>query len=159
MSYVFKINDQTTEQRLQSTMDSSDLIELDPHTVHILYQQKGYVIECVSEAEGNNQYVLRYNGMEYTVQIEDDVLQTVNALGMMEALEKKGGDVMAPMPGKVLEILVNPGDTVEAGSPLMILEAMKMENVLKAAAPGTIGDIAVGPEQTVNKGDLLIKIS
>ncbi|WP_165212486.1 acetyl-CoA carboxylase biotin carboxyl carrier protein subunit [Streptococcus tangpeifui] len=71
-----------------------------------------------------------------------------------------GADAMpAPMPGTILKILVNPGDTVSENQPLMILEAMKMENEIVASSAGTISAIHVKEGQVVNAGDGLITIA
>lgn len=70
-----------------------------------------------------------------------------------------GADALsAPMPGTILRILVNVGDTVTENQPLMILEAMKMENEIVAASAGTVTGIHVTPGQVVNPGDGLITI-
>lgn len=70
------------------------------------------------------------------------------------------GDTMpAPMPGTILKILVNVGDTVSENQPLMILEAMKMENEIVAGKAGTVSAIHVSSGQTVNAGDGLITIA
>ncbi|WP_057491803.1 acetyl-CoA carboxylase biotin carboxyl carrier protein subunit [Streptococcus orisasini] len=65
----------------------------------------------------------------------------------------------APMPGTILKILVNVGDTVAENQPLMILEAMKMENEIVAGSAGTVSAIHVTPGQVVNAGDGLITIA
>ena len=71
-----------------------------------------------------------------------------------------GNDAMAaPMPGTILKILVNVGDTVAENQPLMILEAMKMENEIVAGSAGTVSAIHVTPGQVVNAGDGLITIA
>ncbi|MFC5631308.1 MULTISPECIES: acetyl-CoA carboxylase biotin carboxyl carrier protein subunit [Streptococcus] len=70
-----------------------------------------------------------------------------------------GADALsAPMPGTILRILVNVGDTVSENQPLMILEAMKMENEIVAASAGTVTGIHVTSGQVVNPGDGLITI-
>ncbi|MEQ9763935.1 acetyl-CoA carboxylase biotin carboxyl carrier protein subunit [Streptococcus sp. ZJ151] len=70
-----------------------------------------------------------------------------------------GADALAaPMPGTILNILVNVGDTVSENQPLMILEAMKMENEIVASSAGTVSAIHVTSGQTVNPGDGLITI-
>ena len=68
------------------------------------------------------------------------------------------GNLTAPMPGTILKILVSKGDKVEAGQPLIILEAMKMENNINASASGTVASIEVSPGQTVDTGQLLLTI-
>lgn len=66
-----------------------------------------------------------------------------------------GVKVEAPMPGTILDIRVNPGDSVSAGDVLMILEAMKMENEITAPQDGTVKEIATAKGAAVNSGDLL----
>ena len=71
-----------------------------------------------------------------------------------------GADAMpSPMPGNILRILVNIGDTVTENQPLMILEAMKMENEIVAAKAGVVAGIHVKEGQVVNPGDALITIN
>ncbi|MFU2193488.1 acetyl-CoA carboxylase biotin carboxyl carrier protein subunit [Streptococcus pluranimalium] len=71
-----------------------------------------------------------------------------------------GADALAaPMPGTILKVLVNVGDTVSENQPLMILEAMKMENEIVASSAGTVSAIHVTSGQTVNPGDGLITIN
>ena len=64
--------------------------------------------------------------------------------------------IIAPMPGKVLRVLVRPGDEVAARQPLVVVEAMKMENELSAARPGRVKDVAVAPGGSVEPGRLLV---
>ena len=71
-----------------------------------------------------------------------------------------GADAIpSPMPGNILRVLVNVGDTVTENQPLMILEAMKMENEIVAAKAGVVAGIHVKEGQVVNPGDALITIN
>ncbi len=70
---------------------------------------------------------------------------------------KKSGDVKAAIPGRVLRILVKPGDTVAASQPLLVLEAMKMENDVRSPRDGTVRSIEVAAGQAVGAGDILIR--
>ncbi|HCB27985.1 Biotin carboxyl carrier protein [Enterococcus durans] len=65
----------------------------------------------------------------------------------------------APMPGTILKILVNPGESVQENQPLMILEAMKMENEIIAGESGVVAGIHVSTGDMVNPGDALITIN
>jgi biotin carboxyl carrier protein len=67
-------------------------------------------------------------------------------------------EVRAFVPGTVLEVLVEPGQEVERGQPVVVIEAMKMRNALTAAAAGTVGEVRVTPGMLVSKGDLLVSI-
>ncbi len=66
--------------------------------------------------------------------------------------------VLAPMPGKVVALKVVPGDRVTTGAPLIVLEAMKMENDLVSSVDGTVKAIRIRPGAMVNTGDLLLVI-
>lgn len=68
------------------------------------------------------------------------------------------GSVTAPMPGTILDVKVSVGDQVKAGQPVVILEAMKMENEITATADGTIKEVRVSKGATVNPGDVLVTI-
>ncbi len=72
--------------------------------------------------------------------------------------EEKGGSLIAKMPGKVVKVLKNAGDLVKKGDPILIIEAMKMENEIKANAEGLIEKICVTPGQNINSGELLVAI-
>jgi biotin carboxyl carrier protein len=79
------------------------------------------------------------------------------------ALGSKGaaageGTVLSPMPGRVLKVLVAEGDAVEAGAPLVVVEAMKMENELCAARSGTVRKIHVAAGSTVESGARLVEV-
>ena len=69
---------------------------------------------------------------------------------------QKVNDVKAPMPGLILEIKVQPGQEVKKGDPIMILEAMKMENILKSPGDGIVREIKVVEKQNVEKNQILI---
>jgi 3-methylcrotonyl-CoA carboxylase alpha subunit len=70
----------------------------------------------------------------------------------------RSGVVVAPMPGKVVTVLVAPGDTVEAGQPLVVLEAMKMETTLTAEVGGAVSAVLVVAGATVDAGAVLVEI-
>jgi biotin carboxyl carrier protein len=60
------------------------------------------------------------------------------------------------MPGKVLSVKVKPGQSVKPGDALLVLEAMKMENVIKSAVEGVVEDVPAKPGMAVEKGELLV---
>lgn len=90
------------------------------------------------------------------VRNEQDLL--LDEMGFKTAGELSEGELNAPMPGKILQILVEEGDEVELGDPVAILEAMKMENELKAPTTGVITAIAVSEGDSVEKNVLIMEI-
>lgn len=93
---------------------------------------------------------------EAPVPVEASAPVTSQAVGEMKASNEV---ITAPMPGTVLKILVNVGDEVVANQPLLILEAMKMENEIVANKAGVVEAIAVAQGEMVNPGDSLIGIA
>jgi biotin carboxyl carrier protein len=77
-------------------------------------------------------------------------------MGLENALTPKIANLKAPMPGLVLQVLVNPGDTVAKGDKILVLEAMKMENAIKSPTDGIISDVLAKQGMAVDKNQLLI---
>jgi biotin carboxyl carrier protein len=78
---------------------------------------------------------------------------------VLRASDHGGGRVEAPMPGKVVKLLVAEGDRVEAGAPVVVVEAMKMENELCCEKPGVVSKVQVAPGDTVEAGATLVELS
>ena len=87
------------------------------------------------------------------------VLDEMRALAMAEMAEQDGGGVLAAdIPGLVIEIKVEPGQCVSRGEPVIVVEAMKMQNELGAGIDGVVAEIPVSEGQAVNPGDALVII-
>ncbi|SEN52737.1 biotin carboxyl carrier protein [Chitinophaga rupis] len=92
----------------------------------------------------------------YEVSLEEPIDQLLAAMGIKDALAHKVNDIKAPMPGLVLKVLVEPGQAIRKGDPVLVLEAMKMENVFKSATDAVVKAIKVNPGVAVEKGEVLI---
>ena len=100
--------------------------------------------------------VVDVGGESYTILVEE---QTRHVLRTRGRVAGAGGQTLtSPLPGRVTHVAVQVGDAVEAGTTLVVIEAMKMENEVKAGAPGTIAEIRVQPGQTVNAGDVVVVV-
>lgn len=104
----------------------------------------------------NQILTLRIKNKKYTVQIKDEQDLYIEKLGVTPVAHKKINNLKAPMPGLITKLFVQAGMHIKAGEPLLILEAMKMENVFKASADATIKAINVVEKQAVEKGVTLI---
>lgn len=99
---------------------------------------------------------LRVNGKKVTVELTDEFDALLKKMGMERGMATETKELKAPMPGLVLSIDIEVGTTVEKDQPLLILEAMKMENVIKSPREGTIAKVKVKQGQAVEKNELLI---
>ncbi|MDX1640410.1 MAG: acetyl-CoA carboxylase biotin carboxyl carrier protein subunit [Balneolaceae bacterium] len=98
------------------------------------------------------------NGAHYTTTVKDEQDLLLEKLGFHAGATASSGSLNAPMPGKILEIIVKEGDTVEELQPVLILEAMKMENELKSPSRGVVSKLHVQQGDNVEKNQLLIDI-
>jgi biotin carboxyl carrier protein len=96
-------------------------------------------------------------GHPLDVDVVDERTRAIRKMTGAEA-EPEAKTISAPMPGMVLKVEVGVGDAVKAGQGLVIVEAMKMENELKAPADGVVSGISVEPGQTVEKGAILLTL-
>lgn len=98
------------------------------------------------------------NGIWHSVEVKDDQELLLDRLGFKTGAAVTEGILKAPMPGKILEIMVSEGDKVEKDQPLAILEAMKMENELKAPVTGTIASVTAEVGQSLEKNSPILEI-
>ncbi|MGB0423797.1 MAG: biotin/lipoyl-containing protein [Flavobacteriales bacterium] len=99
---------------------------------------------------------LRVNSKKMTVSLTDEFDSLLKKMGMERGKATETKELKAPMPGLVLSVEVSAGTAVEKDQPLLILEAMKMENVIKSPREGTIAKVNVKKGQAVEKNELLI---
>jgi biotin carboxyl carrier protein len=119
----------------------------------LLIGRVSYVAD-VSEQDGL--YVVDVDGERYRIRVEEETRYIIRTRG---ARVESGGQVLrAPMPGKVVHIEVAPGQAVQPGDGLVVLEAMKMENEFRATVAGTVREVRVEVGQAVNPGDVLVVI-
>lgn len=123
----------------------------------MLIDNESYVIETAPTNPDEGRYYARVMGRHYDLEVLDELLVAVKE---GEAAAEAAGvhTVVSPMPGLIVDVKVEPGDTVEAGQPLVIMEAMKMQNELAADVGGVVREILVGPGQGVDSQTPLVVI-
>ena len=111
----------------------------------------------IGSAEGQGSWDLHLDGERFAVEVVDERTQAIRAMTGANSAPLGPKPVRAPMPGLIVRLAVVEGDTVSAGQGVVIIEAMKMENELKADAPGVVKKVLVQPGQAVEKGTVLIE--
>ena len=142
---------------------AEEALELDVAAVgdgvfHVLKEHKAYRAEVVEANYVAKSIQMKINGNLYRVSIGDRYDQLVGSMGLSKVAAVKINEIKAPMPGLVLEISVAVGDVVQKGEKVLILEAMKMENVIKAVGDGVVKGVRVLKGAAVVKGEVLIDL-
>ena len=133
-------------QRLQA-----DATAVSPGIYSILINGKSFAVRV--ECWGSQLRVIA-GGREFSVLLQDEREWRRNRAGSVEAEGRQ--QVLAPMPGKIVRVLVSAGDSVQAGQGLLVVEAMKMQNEIRAPKSGTIDRVRVVEGQTVNAGEVVV---
>jgi biotin carboxyl carrier protein len=133
-----------------------DLIQEKEGSYHLIYKGKSYVVELVQRFDQEKKIALKINNNHHVFQVEDRYDALLKQMGLSGMNSEVVKDLKAPMPGLVLNIEVSGGSAVKKGDPLLILEAMKMENVLKSPTDGVIKEILVKQGNAVEKNQLLL---
>ncbi len=123
---------------------------------YILWKNRKYPVEIIRSRQ--NKYEILFNDISYTFTVE-----TPFSLKRMKVLNSKRGKVekefiKAPMPGKIIDVLVREGSSVLRGEPVVILEAMKMQNEILSPVNGLIVKVTARTNTNVMKDDLLVEI-
>jgi len=162
--YQVKINDNNPiafaekDQQLTplNTEDTIDLIHIANHEYHALVNGQSAKISIKKINREEKTLTATVNGKPCTIKVTDKMDHLLKNLGLENALVQKMNELKAPMPGLVLEVLVKIGDAVTKGDALLVLEAMKMENIIKSAGDGVVKDIKVNTKDAVDKNQVLI---
>lgn len=132
-----------------------DAVEIDPNTLSLLLEGQSYEVRITPSPDGGLK--LQTGLLEFTAEVVDPRAWRGRKHGALEAEGRQ--QVVAPMPGKVVRLLVQVGDTVESGQGLFVVEAMKMQNEIHSPKSGTIERLHVKEGQPVNAGDVLCIVS
>jgi biotin carboxyl carrier protein len=128
-----------------------DVLRTGPNDLSILVDGLSHDVSLEKKADG---YGVMVRGDRFDVELKEAVKGVASAKPAASGPFK----LTAPMPGKIVKLLVNPGDTIEGGAGVLVMEAMKMENELKASRGGVVQEIKVKEGQAVETGALLAVI-
>ncbi len=141
----------------ENRISNFDAIEFRNGSFHIIHKEQSFIAQVVDVDYKTKQLILMVNNTQYELKVADQFDLLIKEMGLNYSSGQKVNQVMAPMPGLVLNIEIEQGQSVSKGEALVILEAMKMENVIKSPGDGVIKRIAVSQGDAVEKNTLLIE--
>jgi biotin carboxyl carrier protein len=132
-----------------------DAVEIAPNTISILLGGQSFEISVTPSPDGKLK--LQTGTQEFTAEVIDPRAWSGRRHGNVEAEGRQ--QIVAPMPGKVVRLLVKAGDHVEAGQGLLVVEAMKMQNEIRSPKSGTVERVLAREGQPVNAGEVLCVVA
>ena len=133
-----------------------EIVQRDEETLWIVTPNKVHTLRCLNIDRATKEVTLLHQGQKHTLKISEPIDEILASMGLEDALTPKIDFVKAPMPGLVLDVKVQPGDTIKKGETLLILEAMKMENAIKSPIDAVVKSIEVKPQQAIDKNAVLV---
>jgi biotin carboxyl carrier protein len=157
-SYEIEVDADTV--RVGNTASRARILDLDGPATPLRMLTIGEEIHRVQmrPGESRGRYTLWIDGFRFEVEALDERTRAIRELSAATARPTGPAPLVAPMPGMIVRVSVGEGDAVQAGQGLVVMEAMKMENELRAAAAGTVKRVHVAPGTAVEKGALLLEM-
>lgn len=156
--YKIHVNETLEYELSAQEIESLDVSEVSSTQFHILKDHRSFKAQIVKADFIKRSYSIKVNSNSYEISIFNELDLLIEQMGLSLGSSRPLNDLIAPMPGLILDVKVQAGDQVRAGEYLLVLEAMKMENTLTAPRDGVVKSVAVKKGQSVEKNQLLIEI-
>ena len=154
--YEVLINNQDAIAVTPQDVQTLDVVALGDGHFHVIANAQSLNIHVLSHDIARKEMTLKIQNRVVDLKLSDPVELQIKAMGFERNGKSDVNEVSAPMPGKVLSIVAGPGSEVNEGDPLVILEAMKMENVLSSPRSAVVKEVHIKEGQTVDKAQVLV---
>lgn len=165
MKYIVTVNGEGHEVELDGgtartgdTTFDTRVAEIEGTPVRVLTLGDEVHRVVVRRGQGKGRYTFWLEGHRFEAEALDERTHTIRALSSAAAGPAGPAPLIAPMPGLIVRVNVQAGDEVQAGQGLVVMEAMKMENELRAQAAGVVKRVACDAGTAVEKGSILIEL-
>ena len=152
----FKVEYDSTHQSIDGKPFQADILEFSQGKFHILQDNKSYIAEIIEINPEEKCFVIKVNNSVYSLSVRDKYDDLLKEMGIDLSAGPKVNDMKAPMPGLVLNVLVENGQTIKKGDAIVVLEAMKMENILKSPSDGIVKKVHVIKGDKVEKNQVMV---
>ena len=159
MSKTYKLKVNSNDELILNTSDipNADIIKISNSKYHVLNENKSIIADIVESDFNSKIYKVKINKNTYNINIYNELDNLIKEMGFEVGVSKLINEIKAPMPGLILDISVKIGQIVKEDDPLLILEAMKMENIITSPRDGIIKTISAVKGKAIDKNELLIE--
>jgi biotin carboxyl carrier protein len=147
------------DQKETSTSEGASITWFDHRFFTLEFESVSYHGEVLTDESESQVLHLKINHRVFHVRKKHELDELIQQLGLDKPKVRKIQNFNAPMPGRVLKVFVQIGDVVEPGTPLLSLEAMKMQNILKSNGMGVVKSISIQEGEVVDKGTVLLEFN
>ena len=151
--------DTATSGSIDGSPFAWDIIEVKPGSFHVIKDFKSYNVEVVRVDFAEKSFLVNIKGNNYQLKVETKFDELLKSLGFDNLSAAKVNEIKAPMPGLVVDVCISEGDSIKKGDPIIVLEAMKMENIIKSTTDGIIKKINVKKGMAVEKSQVLVNFA
>jgi biotin carboxyl carrier protein len=155
--YDHDIEKQDGDLLINGNIANADIRQLNATAYHIISNNNSYNVEVVSFDKTAKTAEIKVNNNNYMLNAKDQFDVLLDKLGLSDLNTVKVSEIKAPMPGLVLKVFVAEGAEVKKGDSLFVLEAMKMENIIKSPADVIVKTVKIKPGDKVEKGHILMQ--
>ena len=150
------LNPFSEEIVINSKKTDIKIFESDDGFTYLIYKNKKYLVEITEKSQ--NKYTVMINGVSYSFTVESPISYMRKKYLDKQQVQSRIEIINAPMPGKIIELLVEENSEIKEGEPIAILEAMKMQNEISSHVSGKVKKIYVRQGDSVAKDDLIVEI-
>ncbi len=152
----FKVTVDSGEISVDDKPFDWDMITVKENYYHIIRDNVSYSVELVEADFETKKLIIKVNGEKFEITAKDKFDILLKKLGMNNKASTQLKELKSPMPGLIMALKVTAGQEVKKGDTLLILEAMKMENIIKSPGDGIVKSIKVKQGDSVEKNSILI---
>ena len=134
----------------------SDVVRISEKEFNIIRNNHSYNVLVTDVDRKEKTATIKVNGTKYKTALKDRLDDLLSSMGLDKTAAHKISEVKAPMPGLVLRVMAAAGQKIKKGDPLLVLEGMKMENILKSSADAVIKKVSVNKGDKVDKNQVLL---
>jgi len=156
-NYHVKVNDTSEFTIPEIEVNNLNTVSTDNSKFHIIYENQSLKAEIIETDFNQKEFKVKVNNSTYNVTIFNDLDLLIKEMGFEIGSSIVINEIKAPMPGLILDIHVKTGQEVQENDALLILEAMKMENVITSPRDGIIKNVSVKNGDAIEKNHLLIE--
>lgn len=153
--YRLQVDEQLTIDLDRKNLDL-EIFEEEGNILRFRVDGKNYEAECIKLDAQKKVITILLNGTPFQINIQDHIDLLIEEMGLETSQNQDVKEILAPMPGQVQKVLVEKGQEVNEGDGLLILVAMKMENLIKSPISGIIDEVLISDEQIVDKNQEMI---